>query len=326
MEEELKKLFLEFLSKTLKKDKAAVASLIYNDDESELRPDALDTLIQEQTTFIGTLKTGGKAKFDDGYKKGQKETMEKFEKEIKDQFDIDSDAQGLDLIKEIVTSVESAKGDGKPITDDEIKKHPLYLDLSKKLKKAEADKKAEIDAEVAKVKGEWNREKVLSKVKKAALELIEADKPIALSSDAEKAKTQRTKQDKLLLSELSDYNFELQGEGDDERIVVLKKDGTLLEDDLGHAIEFTALVKEKAGNIYDFQASEPRDNPPGNKKPGTGNPPPPPSGKKYVLKKPANYEEWSAQHEAIENDKELKPEEITKLQADLKVLYKGEPV
>jgi hypothetical protein len=102
------------------------------------------------------------------------------------------------------------------------------------------------------------------------------------------------------------------------------KDGKIVEDDMGHAVDFTEFVNKTAEGLYTFKASSDRTSPEDKGgQGGTGGKGGAAGGKKYLSKKPANYEELSKTYEAIEADNSLKPDEKIKVQAELNEIYSG---
>lgn len=317
-----KELLLAFLSKSLNLDNDGVASLIYNEDGSELKADALTTLLDKQQKFVKKWKDDS-SKFDQGYNKGKSESLSAFEKSFKDKFEFESEKSGVELIEEYVESVR-AKAGTKEITDDDVKKHKLFLDRDAQyradLKKAKDDAAAELN----KVQATYKQEKTFAEVQKKALEILDSKKPI-LSSDATKAQRQKL----LLLNDLKGFTFDIQGEGDDARIVVMK-DGKVYEDNLGHAIEFDTLVNEKSDLYYDFEAADNRSaaGNPNNKGVGAAgghaN-----QGQKggirtlhgMTLKKPSSDREYAETYLKINSDAALKPEQRSELNIALGELW-----
>lgn len=313
-----KELLLAFLSKSLNLDSTGVASLIYNEDGTELKADALDTLLSKQAAIVERAKIAGSTgKLSEGKKAGFKEAAEKLEQQIKDAFGITSDAIGADLIEEVKTKVATDKGgDAKVLTDDDVKKHKVYLDLHAKLLAAEKATVEQVNAEVNKVKSEWKRNENTREVLNAAIQLHKSRKPILSKNEAV-----ATNQLKSLKDEIMQYDWDVQGEGDNKRFVPLDKDGKILEDNLGHPVQFDALIIKIGDKYYDFEVSDDRSSAGDPNRKGASGASGQTNG--ITLRKPTSQDDWFKQHEEIENNATLKPEEKIKLQSDLKVLYKG---
>ena len=90
----LKKTFTGLLSTAYGMDETAVASL-FNEDGSDLKTDAFDILKAKDQDRVTSLKGESKTKFDDGYKKGQSESLTKLENDIKGKFGAQSDKKGI---------------------------------------------------------------------------------------------------------------------------------------------------------------------------------------------------------------------------------------
>ena len=316
-----KELLMAFLSKSLNLDSQGVTSLIYNEDGTELKADAIDSLLSKQAAVISAARINGSTgKLSEGKKAGYKEAAEKFEADIKEAFGITSDAIGADLINEVKTKVASStEGNVKVLTDDDVKKHKVYLDLHAKLLAAEKAADERVNTEVGKVKSEWKRNETINEVLNAAIVFHKSRKPV-LSKNEQIAMNQL----KALKDEINQYNWEIQGEGNNKRIVALDKDGKILEDNLGHPVQFESLITTIGDRYYDFEASDSRSSGgnPNDKGASSGGASSGTSG--VTLRKPTSTEDWMKQHEDIESNKLLKPDEKIKLQSELKNLFKGE--
>lgn len=237
-----KKILTAFLDKTLNLSAETVVSLFEkNGDDEDLKDDALKTLEKADADRVQTLKGDSKTIFDNGYKKAQGEVLGKLEKEISDKYDIKSDKKGIELFDEII----ELKTTPSDLTDDKIKVHPLYRNLekesAKKIKEAEDAAQSKIDAK----EKEITRNSTLSKIKALADAKLKELKPIFNTIDPTKVQNQI---DKLLLSELNGYDYEIQGED-----IIVMKDGKRLEDPHGKAISFDDLVKKTAATNWEFE-------------------------------------------------------------------------
>ncbi len=250
-----KELLSAFLSKTLNMDESGVASL-YNEDGTELKSDALETLLKSDVERVGKLKPDTKKFFDDGYKKAQSETATKIEKEFQEKTGFKSDKKGVELFIEYAAQ----KHDGGDISEDAIKKHPLYISTVDKLSNEKETAVSAVQGEFDKFKSELSHKETFATVASKAMDLFNGLKPI-LSSDTSKAKNQLED----FVSKLKGYEYEIQG----DKIIVLK-DGKVLEDGHGNRRPFDQIVKETANRYYDFHAADAR-RAPGNGKDDKGN-------------------------------------------------------
>lgn len=312
-----KELLSGVLSKTVNLDEAGVAAL-YNADGS-LKDDALTTILKLDGERVKTFKTDAKKLGDDQYSRGKRETMEALEKELRDEHGIKSEATGKELIAEIL---ESKQGKSKPakaaeLTDDDVKKHPLFLktetELKDKLTQAEADWKKKLDE----ANTGFTRERTLTVVKADAKALFDALNPV-LSEDPARAKNQL----RLFELELDGHDYQVEEKDGKRNILVLNKDGKRLEDDHGNVIKFEQFVRQAVESNYDITASEKRSTA------GNPNEKQPPAGGANVKKAgaasnkpPKSFEEYAEQFRDIElNVPDLKErhEKLTALRESAK--------
>ena len=239
-----------YLSKTLNIDKSKLAELVKNED-GELKKDALKILLDQDATRVQGLKTADddllKERFENGYAKAKKETLSGFEKDLKTTYEISSDKKGLDLINEVISA--KTKSDGKEITPDIVKTSKTYLDM---LDIKEQEKVAKIKEVEDKYVGEINtykRQSSLAIVNKKASKIVDTLNPI-LSKDPVKASNQK----QVIFDRLADTNFKVE----DDRIILLNKDGNLLEDEHRNPIKFEDKVKDITIGLYDLNEAKKR--------------------------------------------------------------------
>lgn len=239
---ELKELVTGLLSKTLNMDDSGVAEL-YNSDGT-VKDDALDTLLVKDADRVKNLKPNITKVMDDQYKKGVRETMERFEKDFKDKTGFDSDLKGIDLVLAYADTKTITTAD---VTEDAVKKHKLYISTVDKLKKEKAEAVDAAKKELDDFKGVLSKKEAFSKVSAKAIEIFNSFNPI-LSKDKNKAKNQMDD----FISKLNNFEYDIQG----DRIVVLQ-DGKPVEDGHGHAKTFDLIIKETADRYFDFQVTDP---------------------------------------------------------------------
>ncbi|HJV19290.1 MAG TPA: hypothetical protein VJ552_05370 [Sediminibacterium sp.] len=285
-----KKLILGVLGTLFKMPEVEVAELLKKSDGSsdELDEDkALQLIIDKDKARIQALNDAAKTKFDDGYKKAQKESMEKLEKSLKTKYGIDEELQGEELIEAILTAkvTEVQKQSGKKeLTEDEIKKLPVFLNLEKTLRKAVDDAKAEGEAAVTKLKEEYSQKETFTSIRDKAISYFKSKNPI-LSEDPIKADTQVNNN---LIAHLNGYKYQ----DNNGQLVILKPDGTRLEDGHGHPMTLNALVDEISGKAFDFKAAEDRKQA-GNGGSGGSGGSGGAGGKKYSGKAPTSAKEYA---------------------------------
>lgn len=313
---EEKELLLAYLSKTLNMDNSGVASLIYNEDGQALKPDALNTLVSKQAEIIAK----NRGKFDEGHKAGMKKKAEELESMLREKFDLSTDVTGVDaLVEEALAKVSASQGGSKQVTDDDIKKSKIYVDLQTEVAKLKKEADKRVEEARNEVETKYKKAGIRQSVQQSALSKLSKMNPI-LSKDESKARNQQ----KLLLNELNDYDFELHGEGDSARYIPLTKDGKVLEDNLGHPISFDDLVSNIASKYYDFQESDSRSSggdPTKKGASGSGGGAGTVAG--ITLRKPTSQQDWFKQHEEIESNTQLKSDEKLKLQSELLQMWKN---
>lgn len=247
------------MSKTLNLDEAGVASL-YNEDGT-VKEDALTILLNKDAERVKSLKPNTDKIATEQYSRGRKEAMEKFEKEFKEQTGFESEKQGIELVLDYASS----KAKPGEVSDEAVKKHPVYIAAVDKLKKEKQLEIQQVKDEFDKFKKGISEKETFGKVAAKADEIFNALKPI-LSKDPVKAKNQ--KED--FIAKLKGYQYEVQ-EGNR---IVISQDGKALEDEHGHAIQFEELVKQTAEKYYDFQVTDPNRKSSGNGKDDDVPPPP----------------------------------------------------
>ena len=236
---------LGYVAKTLNIANIEVAALIKTDD-GKVKEDALSTLLDKDKDRVKTLKTEA---HDLGHKKANKEVMKTFENSLKEKFELESDKQGLELI-ETLLEVKAPKTDGKAkFTDDDVKKHPLYIQAENKVKEVKDLTEKEWKAKFEEKEKEYTRGTVLSVVEKKALDLISELNPV-LSSDPKRAANQK----KDLIEKIIKNGFEIQ----DNEIILIGEEGKRLEDDHGNRIKFDDFVKDTVTSYYDLPVANPR--------------------------------------------------------------------
>lgn len=256
----MKELITAFLAKTLNMAPESVAELLYkkSDDGAtlteEIQEDALNALLKLDSERVGKLKPDTKTLFDNGYKKAQAEVSEKWEKMIREKFGIEADVTGEDLV---MTAHQMASKPPKQ-ADDQVKAHPLYLQLEKKYQADLEAAKAEGQKALEEFKTGVERRNRLSAVQQEARKYLLSRKPV-LSSDA----TKQENQIGLFLQQFEGYDFEPREDGG----FLPMKDGKRIENEHGHPVDLKTLADKVADSYFDFQVQDAKGNG------GNGNPP-----------------------------------------------------
>lgn len=238
--------FKNFAAKVMGMADDEAAALL--DADGNIKSEAWDTFASRDKERIRRLKDEHKddltTKFNEGHAKAKREERAKFEDEIRSHFGIESNAQGLDLIKDAL-SVGSK---------DDVRTHPEYLALEKKLQNEfiPKDDFEIIKSEYDTYKTQVERDKVFGRVKTDAKTIFHGLNPI-LPKDQKRASNQETE----FLNKLEQYDFQLQPDGSH---VVLTKEGKRLTNDNENPVGFTELVKNLTLAYFDVQTQEPAGN------------------------------------------------------------------
>lgn len=226
MIESEKKLFTEFLSKTLNLTTEEMASL-YN-EAGELTD--TQVLLTKDAERVAKFK---KEK-DDQFKAGQKKAAEKIERELKEQYNVDSDLQGIELVNFVLESQTAAIKEKSKLKDDDFEKHPKYASLKleheKQLKEKEKEWQGKFDAR----EQEINRTNTVAKVKELVLQQFDELNPI-LPEDTTKAGNLK----RLFLKEFDGLNYQVDG----KEVILLDDEGKPKADDHGNLIKLKDIVK-----------------------------------------------------------------------------------
>lgn len=241
----MKDLILGFLTKTLNKTSDEVMELIFNpsDDDAEptLKDGALEVLFDQDTKRVENLKKNvkpDKELLDQQYSRGLKEASTKLEKELKKQYNIESEKQGIELINEIV---EANKEQAAKLSDEEVKKHPLYRNLEKdRVPKETHDK---VLKEFDEYKQTQTRQQTFEKIKRDALKHLAPLNPV-VSENPEVAKTR----EEDFLNKFTAYDYEIDENGNH----FILKNGERLEDGHGNPVAFKDFVEQKAKSHFEF--------------------------------------------------------------------------
>lgn len=232
------------MSKAYKLDDGTIGEILNaeNADEKSI----ISKILELDTQRVDKLKTsGGKdGTFQDGYAKAKKEVLSDFEKQLKETFEIESEKTGLDLITEILTAKTSEAGKKGQLTDDDVKKHPIYQAAEKAFKKQLADKETEYKTKLTEVESAAKKAQTFSIVKDNALAILEGLNPIY----AKNPKVATTIKNQFL-NELQGFEFERQADGS----WLVTKDGKVVEDGHGHSKSFEDIIKETSENYFEFQ-------------------------------------------------------------------------
>lgn len=232
------------MSKAYKLDDGTIGEILNAENADE--KSVISKILELDTQRVEKLKTsGGKdGTFQDGYAKAKKEVLSDFEKQLKETFEIESEKTGLDLITEILTAKTSEAGKKGQLTDDDVKKHPVYQAAEKAFKKQLTDKETEFKTKLSEVESAAKKAQTFSSVKDNALAILEGLNPIY----AKNPKVATTIKNQFL-NELQGFDFERQADGS----WLVTKDGKVVEDGHGHSKSFEDIIKETSESYFEFQ-------------------------------------------------------------------------
>ncbi len=265
-------------------DGAALRQALQIDDVSVDEIDEnkfIELMISKQSEVL-------KDRFDRGFQKAQGEILNKLEKEIRTEFDIDNaDLKGVDLVKHVAEKVKEDAAKTAPkskLTDDDVKKHPVYLELEKAKTKEIQTVKTEYETKIKAEQDAREYEKTLAVVTDKAKAYFKELGEAVLPDDANVA--ERIVQ-KLLIEEIK-AGRKFEPNGDD--FIALKEDGTREEDKAGNAKTLKDIVAEVAKTNFQFKAGSDK------KFPGNGGDPTPPKpgagGGKYKGAAPKTSDDY----------------------------------
>ena len=180
------------------------------------------------------------------YNRGLKEGAEKVEKAIKEKYEVESDLIGVELFDHVI---ETKLSDVKGADPAEVMKHPEVIKALNEKDKALKAKDKEWQTKLEAKERDINKANLFNEVKAKALAEFDNLKPI-LPEDAKKAQALKD----VLVNELVKFNYQKDGDG----FVVLKEDGTPLQNDHGYNVAFSDHIKGHAERYFDFKAAEDR--------------------------------------------------------------------
>lgn len=241
-----KEIITGLLSRAYKIDDGKIAELL--DGENKTAEDVLKSILEIDTQRVEKLKAvgGDKMTFQERYAKTKKEVLESLETQLKDDYKIETDKTGLDLIAEIVNVNLKANGKTGEVNEDDVKKHPTYQTMVRDYKKTLAEKETEFNTKIAEIETNQKKVSTLAAIKDKANNILENLKPIITQNPKVAATIKNT-----FLNELSGFDYEMQDDGS----VIVTKDGKAIDDAHGHAKGFDEIVKSIAENYFDFQGN-----------------------------------------------------------------------
>ena len=304
----MKTIITGLLSKAYNFDNGKIAEL-FKDGETELseeqQTEILNKILEIDAQRVENIKKSVDKKdaFQDGFKKAKSEVLTDFEKGLKEKFGIESDKTGLELVEEVV-SKKSEGGQGGDLTEDAIKRSKVFQDMESNLKKQITTVKTEYETKINEIQDGYKAEQTFSNVSQKALQIFNGLNPILPQN-----KTVADNQVKFFVNSLKDFKFDVQ----DERIVVMDKDGKVLEDGHGNSRSFEDIVKETASGLFEFKANN------GGSGSGNGGQGQGGSGSSYAGNVPKTFEEL----EKVMSDTSISIEDRSNIMAEYEKAQKG---
>ena len=306
----MKTIITGLLSKAYNFDNGKIAEL-FKDGETELseeqQTEILNKILEIDAQRVENIKKSVDKKdaFQDGFKKAKSEVLTDFEKGLKEKFGIESDKTGRELVEELV-SKKSEGGQGGDLTEDAIKRSKVFQDMESNLKKQITTVKTEYETKINEIQDGYKAEQTFSNVSQKALQIFNGLNPILPQN-----KTVADNQVKFFVNTLKDFKFDVQ----DERIVVMDKDGKVLEDGHGNSRSFEDIVKETASGLFEFKANNGGSGS-GNGGQGQGQGG---SGSSYAGNVPKTFEEL----EKVMSDTSISIEDRSNIMAEYEKAQKG---
>ena len=305
----MKTIITGLLSKAYNFDNGKIAEL-FKDGETELseqqQTEILNKILEIDAQRVENIKKSVDKKdaFQDGFKKAKSEVLTDFEKGLKEKFGIESDKTGLELVEEVV-SKKSEGGQSGDITEDAIKRSKVFQDMESNLKKQITTVKNEYETKINEIQDGYKAEQTFSNVSQKALQIFNGLNPILPQN-----KTVADNQVKFFVNSLKDFKFDVQ----DERIVVMDKDGKVLEDGHGNSRSFEDIVKETASGLFEFKANNGGSGSGNGGQQGQGG-----SGSSYAGSVPKTFEEL----EKVMSDTSISIEDRSNIMAEYEKAQKG---
>jgi hypothetical protein len=250
------KLLRALLGKGYKMPKTEIDKLLSEETTDE---DGETQVIEGDQARIGKLTTPKKGEtFQDGYAKAKKEVLTDFEKTLREVYEVDSDATGNELIDAIIAA--KAKPGAKEVTEDDVKKHPVYQNAEKAHKAALKQVQTEWETKLTERENQYKKGETFNTVASKALAKLTGMNPVLPANAKVAANIQRS-----FLDGLKQFDYEVQG----DRIVVMK-DGKVVDDGHGHSLEFDKLIEDHASGFYEFRQNNGGSNGGNGKNEGSG--------------------------------------------------------
>lgn len=238
---EINEIMMGYLTKTHNKTEDEIKALIFDGDK--LSEKALENLLTMDAARVSRLRSESN-KFDDGFKKGEKETLTKAEKKFKETFGFDFDGSYDEMLSAFKEHAEKG-GKKTTLTEDEIKKHPVYLALEKeRVPKSEYEK---VKSEFDQFKSGIDRKMKQKTVQDMALQHLDKLNPI-MPDDGTIASNLK----KSYLRDVLDFDDVVEDEATG-KITAFIRAGKRVEDAHGNPLTPEKLYEQTAKGYFQFK-------------------------------------------------------------------------
>lgn len=218
-------------------------------DGDNIRDNAADLLLERDKQRILKLRAERETKYNEGYQTAEKKFKTHAEETFKKKTGYDGTEDNFEAMFDAwYEKQKEALSKKVQVTDDDIKRHPLYIDLeSKSISKQKYD---ELQKSFDEFRTQSQRKAVMETVTSRAWDVVAARNPI-LSENQTVAENRK----RDFLAKFSGFDYDL----NDNKIIALKE-GKRLEDAHGNLKSFEAFVIELAEQNFDFRAQDDKGN------------------------------------------------------------------
>lgn len=249
------------LSTSYNLDEQGVAAL--KEADGSFKDEAIDHLNGITAERIKQMREAADKERAASYSRGLKETMEKFERDLRDEYELkDSKSTGKALVAEAVAK----RLNGAGITDEaKIKAHPLYIALEAKVESMPKTIEEAVKAKEAELQGVFKAERDTARIVERGKAKFKAMNPILPKNEAV-AQAQMS----LLEQYIKGHKFQLvEDNGDVKDVIPMKPDGSgRLENSLGVQVTFDKFIEEGAKKYFEFRDEDDRSGAPDPNKTG----------------------------------------------------------
>lgn len=253
---DLKTIMLGYIAKQHSITEEAAAELLFKKSEdgealtADLKDDALTAILSLDKTRITAVKEAEKtASYNTAFANAKTEILPKVEKKLAKKFGIELKDLKLDaLVDKIVESKvsEAGKGSKDSLTENDIKKLPLYLALEAKSVKDLQDLQTNHTTALKDIETASTKAATFEKASELILGHLTAMNPV-FSTTATVAKTQQTD----FIAKFKNYSFEAIAGSKD--FLTLNAEGKRVEDGHGNLKTLKTLTEDAAKLSFDFK-------------------------------------------------------------------------